>query len=124
MDNNKLIIKFARVNNSVITIFVNVPEWINGVKSFYYKDYAKISCANYTLQITDKVGLPQMSEHVLWIPEGYFNVNYTCSYNFAHEAEAKMWIEAMSTIIKQENEKHIGEEYTSITGIITWTVAE
>lgn len=124
MDNNKLIIKFGRIRNSVITVFVNIPEWVNGVKSFYYRDYSKISEANYTLQITDKMGLPQMSEHVLWIPKGYSDLHYNCSYTFSHAAEAKMWIEAMSTIINKENEKHNNIENTGTDGTIIWTVAE
>ena len=125
--NNKLIIKFGRIRNSVITIFVNIPEWANNrAKTFYYKDYpdTEASNANYILCITDKMELPQMSNHVLWIPKKYSNLDYSCSYSFTCEAEAEMWIRAIRTIIKIENEKRNNIENIDADEIIIWNMEE
>ena len=125
--NNKLIIKFGRIRNSVITIFVNIPEWANNrAKTFYYKDYpdTEASNANYILYITDKMELPQMSDNVLWIPKKHFNLDYSCSYSFTCEAEAETWIQAMSAIIKTENEKRSNVENIDTDEMINWIVTE
>lgn len=129
MNNNKLIIKFGRIKNTVITIFVNIPEWANNrIKSFYSKDCPNAKrgagITNYILYITDKMELPQMSDNVLWIPKKHFNLDYSCSYSFTCEAEAETWIQAMSAIIKTENEKRSNVENIDTDEMINWIVTE
>lgn len=127
MNNNKLIIKFGRIKNTVVTIFVNIPQWANNkIKSFYYKDCpdTEANTANYIFYITDKKELPEISDNVLWIPKKHFNLDYSCSYSFTCEAEAEMWIRAMRTIIKTENEKRNNIENIDTDEIVIWNTTE
>ena len=129
MNNNKLIIKFGRIKNTVVTVFINIPEWANNkIKSFYYKDCPNakrgIGTTNYILYITDKMELPQMSDNVLWIPKKHFNLDYSCSYSFTCEAEAETWVQAISTIIKTENEKRSNVENIDADEIVIWNTTE
>lgn len=104
MNNNKLIIKFQRIEDVVFASPINIPKWAKGVNisypenTFVYSPFAPIS---YHLEI---------DEMLLYIPPTFSNMDYISVCKFNNRKQAKNWIKYMSNAIEKLNIKHNKEQ--------------
>lgn len=113
MENNKIIVHFARVKNVLIADIINMPKELVGSGKIFSNGRYEVASVSYAV----------LTSKVLYLTGSLdYNNDYYLSYNYDTEGEAQAALEGYSELISKYNKS------ISSTGVradvINWRRAE
>lgn len=96
MNNNKIVVDFARVKNILIAEIINIPAPLKGVGTIITNEGYKISSMHYAMIAGKTLYLTGLSD----------DSTRPMSYDYATDEEAQRAIDMFSGLIREYNETH------------------
>lgn len=113
MENNKIIVHFARVKNVLIADIVNMPKELVGSGKIVGNERYEVASVAYATLTSKVLYLTGKMDD---------NNDYYLSYNYDTEGEAQAALECFSELINQYNNS---KQSTSVrAGVLNWRRAE
>lgn len=113
MENNKIIVHFARIKNVLIADIVNMPKELVGSGEIVSNERYEIASVSYAA----------LTSNVLYLTGSLsYNNGYYLSYNYDTEGEAQAALESYTELIIKYN-KSVSSTGVK-AGVINWRRAE
>lgn len=103
MENNILEVEIRRINNIVIVIPKNIPDWAK-------KDNFEMYSHTYALRTYSSIDAPQINAYSCILPKTPYNTKLIASHTFFTEEDAETWVAQMLAIIKRANYLYTKED--------------
>ena len=113
MENNKIVVDFARVKNILIAKIINMPKELVGSGEIVSNERYEIASVCYAV----------LTSKVLYLTGSLdYNNGYYLSYNYDTEGEAQAALEGYTELIMEYNKSTSSTNVNA--GVINWRRAE